>query len=144
MSLPVTRRIARAALLVAASAAPVVGAAGAATAAPLPSATDLGGLTTLDSQHTSETLDTVAHEGVGVVNEAGGAAAQELAPALADTAAPVIQRAAPATQRTADSVGTVLGKAGKNGLSTDTLPTDAVKGAAGAGKGLLGGLPLGR
>ena len=34
MSLPLTRRIARAALLVAAGAAPVVGAAGAASAAP--------------------------------------------------------------------------------------------------------------
>ncbi|GAA3181384.1 MULTISPECIES: ATP-binding protein [Streptomyces] len=143
MSLPVTRRIARAALLVAASAAPVVAVAGSATAAPLPSAPELGGLTSMDSQRTGETLDTVAREGVGVVNESGGAAAQELAPALADTAAPVLQRAAPTTQRTADSLGNVLSKTGKNGLSTDTLPTDAVKGAAGAGKGLLGGRPLG-
>ncbi|MYZ38804.1 ATP-binding protein, partial [Streptomyces sp. SID4917] len=36
MSLPVTRRIARAALLVAAGAAPVIGAAGSASAAALP------------------------------------------------------------------------------------------------------------
>ncbi|MFD9813075.1 ATP-binding protein [Streptomyces sp. NPDC059080] len=147
MSLPVTRRIARAALLVAASAAPVVAAAGSATAAPLPSATDLGGLTTLDSPHTSETVDQVAHEGVGLVNEAGGAAAGKLAPALVETAGPLVQRAAPTTQHAADTVGNVLSKTGKDGLSTDTLPTNAVKGVAGSlptqGKGLLGGLPLG-
>lgn len=148
MSLPVTRRIARAALLVAASAAPVVAVAGSASAAPLPSATDLGGLTTLDSPRTSEAVDTVAHEGVGLVNEAGGAAAQKLAPALVETAGPVVERAAPTTQHTAETVGDVLGKTGKDGLSTDTLPTDAVKGVAGAAhqlpaKGLLGGLPLG-
>ncbi|MBA2944350.1 ATP-binding protein [Streptomyces himalayensis] len=49
MSLPLTRRIARAALLVAAGAAPVVGAAGSASAAQLPvDAPKLGGLTALD------------------------------------------------------------------------------------------------
>ncbi len=49
MSLPVTRRIARAALLVAAGAAPVVAVAGTANAADQTKAADLGGLTQLDS-----------------------------------------------------------------------------------------------
>ncbi|MDT0398182.1 MULTISPECIES: hypothetical protein [Streptomyces] len=49
MSLPLTRRIARAALLVAAGAAAGVGAAGTASAAPeLPAAPNLGGVTALD------------------------------------------------------------------------------------------------
>ncbi|MFE0582435.1 MULTISPECIES: hypothetical protein [unclassified Streptomyces] len=49
MSLPLTRRIARAALLVAAGAAPVVGAAGAASAAGLESVPQLGALTAPDA-----------------------------------------------------------------------------------------------
>ena len=49
MSLPLTRRIARAVLLDAAGAASVVGAAGAASAAELPSTADLGGLSALDA-----------------------------------------------------------------------------------------------
>ncbi|MFF8815300.1 ATP-binding protein [Streptomyces pactum] len=48
MSLPLTRRIARAALLVAAGAAPVVGAAGAAGAAELPKVANLSGVSTPD------------------------------------------------------------------------------------------------
>ncbi|MFH8365761.1 ATP-binding protein [Streptomyces sp. NPDC018031] len=48
MSLPLTRRIARAALLVAAGAAPVVGVAGAASAAELPKVTKLGSISTPD------------------------------------------------------------------------------------------------
>lgn len=49
MSLPLTRRIARAALLLAAGAAPVVGAAGAASAAGLESVPQLGALTAPDA-----------------------------------------------------------------------------------------------
>jgi hypothetical protein len=50
MSLPLSRRIARAALLVAAGAAPVVGAAGSASAVDLPTAApSLSGLTALDA-----------------------------------------------------------------------------------------------
>ncbi|MDG4866190.1 ATP-binding protein, partial [Streptomyces sp. T-3] len=44
MSLPLTRRIARAALLTAAGAASAVGAAGSASAVDLPATPDLGGL----------------------------------------------------------------------------------------------------
>ncbi|MFE4643426.1 ATP-binding protein, partial [Streptomyces sp. NPDC056730] len=55
MSLPLTRRIARAALLVAAGAAPVIGAAGAANAAALPQTTDLGAVSALDGAAPGDT-----------------------------------------------------------------------------------------
>ncbi|WP_399065002.1 ATP-binding protein [Streptomyces winkii] len=48
MSLPLTRRIAKTVLLTAAGAASVVGAAGAASAAELPTTADVGGLSNLD------------------------------------------------------------------------------------------------
>lgn len=50
MSLPLTRRIAKTVLLTAAGAASVVGTAGAASAAELPSNADVGGLSTLDNE----------------------------------------------------------------------------------------------
>ncbi|MFG2223725.1 ATP-binding protein [Streptomyces sp. NPDC048644] len=145
MSLPVSRRIARAALLIAASAAPLVAAAGSASAVDLSKASDLGGLTGLDSPQTSETLDHTARDGVDVVNRTGTAAVQKLAPALVETAGPAVEKAAPTTQRAAEGAGDLLGKTAKHGLSTDTLATDAVKGVAGSApaKGLLGGLPIG-
>lgn len=49
MSLPLTRRIAKTVLLTAAGAASVVGTAGAASAAELPTTADVGGLSNLDS-----------------------------------------------------------------------------------------------
>jgi hypothetical protein len=146
MSLPVTRRIARAALLVAAGAAPVVAAAGSASAVDLPAkAPDLGGVTTLDSANTSKTLDSTARDGVALLNEAGGKAATELAPALVKTAGPIVHKASPLTQRTADTAEGLLGKTAKKGVSTDSLPTDAAQGALGnlPVNGLLGGLPIG-
>ena len=62
MSLPLTRRIARAALLVAASATPVVGAAGAASAADpaLPHTPKLGGLSALDPSSVGELADSAS------------------------------------------------------------------------------------
>ncbi|GAA2282233.1 hypothetical protein GCM10010415_59280 [Streptomyces atrovirens] len=62
MSLPLTRRIARAALLVAAGAAAGVGAAGSASAAPeLPAAPNLGGLTAVDGA-AGDTVDNVTQD----------------------------------------------------------------------------------
>ncbi|MFD8547975.1 ATP-binding protein [Streptomyces sp. NPDC059649] len=152
MSLPVTRRIARAALLVAAGAAPVVAAAGPASAASLPvKAPDLvGGLTApLDSHKTGDSLDRAAHHGVGVLNEAGNKAATKLAPALVETAGPVVKKALPLTQGAADKAEHVVRPVAKNGVSTSSLPVKAAGGLLGspealAGKaaGLLGGLPL--
>ncbi|AOP49946.1 ATP-binding protein [Streptomyces lydicus] len=153
MSLPVTRRIARAALLVAAGAAPVVAAAGSAVAAELPvKAPDLGGLTApLDSRNTSQALDHTARTGVGLLNAAGSKAATKLAPALVETAGPVVKKAMPLTQGVVDKAESVARPIAKRGVSTDALPLDAVKGLIGSpkgaltqpGGGLLGGLPVG-
>ncbi|MBL3667153.1 hypothetical protein JL475_14355 [Streptomyces sp. M2CJ-2] len=69
MSLPLTRRIARAALLVAAGAAAGVGAAGSAVAAPaLPATPNVGGLTALDGSN----LASPVNDTTQVVNDATG------------------------------------------------------------------------
>ncbi|MBH0244931.1 hypothetical protein I3W98_21880, partial [Streptomyces cavourensis] len=78
MSLPLTRRIARTALLIAAGAAPVVGAAGAASAAELPRTPDLGGLTALDGAGLGNTVDGAARLEVGVEHHLGVAGGAEL------------------------------------------------------------------
>ncbi|NEB56811.1 ATP-binding protein, partial [Streptomyces griseus] len=72
MSLPLTRRIARAALLIAAGAAPVVGAAGAASAADLPAAPDLGKLTALDGAGLGSTVDSTVQQGTQAAGDTGG------------------------------------------------------------------------
>jgi len=72
MSLPLTRRIARAALLVAAGAAAGVGAAGSASAAPtLPVSPDLGGLTALDGARVGDTVDSAAQHVTGAAGDTG-------------------------------------------------------------------------
>ncbi|WP_406454463.1 ATP-binding protein [Streptomyces sp. NBC_00876] len=112
MSLPLTRRIARTALLIAAGAAPVVGAAGAAGAAELPQAPELGGLTTV--------------EGAGLGKAVDGAAAP-----AADTAG----------QAGAKVVGTTLPVAGKALTETGAKAVPAAKTAGKPATGTLGGLP---
>ncbi|MFI6769825.1 ATP-binding protein [Streptomyces sp. NPDC050355] len=143
MSLPVTRRIARAALLVAAGAAPVVGAAGSASAAALPDkAPDLGGLTApLDSRNTNKALDHAAHDGAGVLNATGKKAVTKLAPALVETAAPAVKKVLPVTQGAAQQAEGTARPFTKDGITTNKLPVDAAMGLA--GQALLGGLPLG-
>ncbi|MGW4234733.1 ATP-binding protein [Streptomyces sp. NPDC004980] len=118
MSLPLTRRIARAALLIAAGAAPVVGAAGVAGAAGLPQTPALGGLTSLDGAGT--TLDGATKQGAKAANETGGK---------------VVGTTLPVAGGTVEKAGTVAD--GK--LATDTLPTGGLP-----TKGLpTGGLPIG-
>jgi len=120
MSLPLSRRIARAALLIAAGTAPVVGAAGAAGAAGLPQAPALGGLTSLDGAGLSSTLDSAAKQGSEVANETGGK---------------VVGTALPAAGKTLETAGTVAdGELLKGTLPTESLPT---------GKLAAKGLPLG-
>ncbi|PNE39101.1 MULTISPECIES: ATP-binding protein [Streptomyces] len=151
MSLPVTRRIARAALLVAAGAAPVVAAAGSANAVNLPpQGNELGGLTTVDSANTAKTLDGAARTGVGLVNKTGDEAARTLAPALVRTLAPIVEEAAPLTQETARQAEDAARPVAKKGVSTNSLAGEAVKHLVGAPQeprtpvhGLIGGLPIG-
>ncbi|MER6151663.1 ATP-binding protein [Streptomyces hirsutus] len=102
MSLPLTRRIARAALLVAAGAAAGVGAAGSATAAPeLPATPSVGGLTVLDQAGATGTVDDATH---AVTETAGGPGGRALG-----QAAPVAAQAAEGT------------------LPTDAVPLDGVQ-----------------
>lgn len=143
MSLPVTRRIARAALLVAAGAAPVVGAAGTASAAAQPAKTPdlVSGLTApLDSRNANTALDHAARDGAVLLNEAGKKAVTRLAPAALDTAAPVLKAAAPIAQGAAGQAERAARPIAKKGAPTNVLPADAVVGTA--LPVLLGGMPI--
>ncbi|MFG2893709.1 ATP-binding protein [Streptomyces sp. NPDC048248] len=142
MSLPVTRRIARAALLVAAGAAPVVAVAGTANAADQTKAADLGGLTQLDSA--SETLNGAVKDGGGLLNSVGETAAGELAPAAVKATGPLIGDAAPAAHKAATFAQAEVAKHAKDGSATDAMPTNAPQGLVSVPvQGLLGGIPIG-
>jgi hypothetical protein len=139
MSLPLTRRIARTALLIAAGAAPVVGAAGSASAATtdLPATPNLAGLTALDNAQVGTTVDSAAQKVSGLAGDAGGQAVQaggktvkQAVPAannaggrLVGTAAPVAQKAA---GDAAGQAGGLLGGAAKTGLPGRQLPVQGL------------------
>ncbi|TLS41722.1 ATP-binding protein [Streptomyces montanus] len=113
MSLPLTRRIARAALLVAAGAAPVVGAAGSAGAAELPATPDLGGVTTLDNA--GPTADGATRHVTGLAGDAG-------AGDLGDVDRKEVKKAAgDVTGSAGDAVGAATKSTGGE-LPTDGLP----------------------
>ncbi|MFI6082655.1 ATP-binding protein [Streptomyces sp. NPDC051217] len=136
MSLPLTRRIARAALLIAAGAAPVVGAAGSANAAALPQTADLGSVSQLDGAALGDTLDNGARQATGLAGEAGSETIASSVPAAGKTLGGVAKSATPVAQRAAGEAaggaGQTLGDAAtsvtENGLPTDSLgnglPTD--------------------
>ena len=135
MSLPLTRRIARAALLVGAAAAPLVGiGASAASAAELPQVGQLGGLTSLDKTAGLAQSADLSHTVEGVAK--GTKTVTSLQKALPDpgkTLTSAAKTAAPVAQKTAtDTAGAVKGAAGGLG--------GTAKGAEGAGP--LKGLPI--
>lgn len=135
MSLPLTRRIARAALLVGAAAAPLVGiGASAASAAELPQVGELGGLTSLDktadlakSTDLGNTVEGVAHKTRAVTS------LQKALPDPGKTLTGAAQTAAPVAQKTAtDTAGALKGaskgvggnaKGAKDGGPLQSLPT---------------------
>ncbi|MGA4839788.1 ATP-binding protein [Streptomyces sp. G45] len=134
MSLPLTRRIARAALLVAAGAAPVVGAAGSASAVELPASPHTAGVTAVDAAELGGAVDGATRHVSGLAGEAGGKAMTKAVPAVGKAAGKSVRTGAPVAQQAADDVagsaGKVLddaqgglpsGELGK-GLSTDQLP----------------------
>ncbi|WP_019058186.1 hypothetical protein [Streptomyces prunicolor] len=150
MSLPLTRRIARAALLVAAGAAAGVGAAGSASAAPSLSATpNLGALTALDGASVGNTVDGASQNVTGVAGKSGGQALEKAVPAAGKTGGKVAKTVAPAAQHvagdTAGQAGGLLGETAKTATAGGGLPTDAVtKGGLPTAQELpLKGLPLG-
>ncbi|ARF57257.1 hypothetical protein [Streptomyces gilvosporeus] len=151
MSLPVTRRIARAALLVAAGAAPVVAAAGSAEAVALPQAPGVGSLSALDTAGVSQPLEHGAVTGAGLVNEAGKETAMTAVPTVVGATSPVVAEVQPASAYGAKKAAEAGAYAAKHTLSPEALAkkahearkTPKVHGApvpAQAG-GLLGGLP---
>ncbi|MFE6959701.1 ATP-binding protein [Streptomyces sp. NPDC057696] len=126
MSLPLTRRIARAALLIAAGAAPVVGAAGSASAVDLPATPNVGGLTALDGANVGNTVDGAAKNVSGLAGDTGSKAVKKAVPA----AGKAVGRSA----RTATHGGLPTDKLG-SGLPTGALPA--------TGELPTQGLPLG-
>ncbi|WP_031078480.1 hypothetical protein [Streptomyces sp. NRRL S-118] len=127
MSLPLTRRIARAALLIAAGAAPVVGAAGSASAVELPKAPDLGGVSSLDTASVTGTVGDATRHATGLAGEAGGGAVTKAVPAAGDTVTSTGKTATPAAQQ---AVGEATGTAGDlvGGVAA-AAPADALAGA---------------
>ncbi|MEV4945175.1 ATP-binding protein [Streptomyces sp. NPDC053755] len=144
MSLPLTRRIARAALLVAAGAAPVVGAAGSASALDhsLAPTGALSGISSLDGAGVGTAVDGASQTATGVAGDTGSKAVGKAVPAAGKTVGTAGKTATPAAQKvagdTAGSAGEVLGETA--GTATDSAPAT---GALGEGVPSLGGLPLG-
>jgi hypothetical protein len=144
MSLPLTRRIVRAALLVAAGAAPLVGTAGAANAADLAGTPNLaGGLTHLDGANLAGTVDGAAQQVGDRAGDVGGKAVKSSLPpagrtvgGIGGTAVPTVHKAAGAAAGTSGSLlGDAAGTTARNrlpgGVSAQPLPLQA------------NGLPLG-
>lgn len=126
MSLPLARRIARTALLIAAGAAPVVGAAGAAGAAELPQASELGGLTTVDGAGLDKAVTGASHQG----NKAGGKVVGTTLPVASKALGETGTKAAPVAAKTVGTatggdatatLGDAAGAVSKGGLPTDGL-----------------------
>ncbi|WP_052442456.1 hypothetical protein, partial [Streptacidiphilus neutrinimicus] len=113
MSLPISRRIVQAALVVAAGAVPAV-AAGTAQAAPaLPSVPDLGGLSQLNSApDLGGSLESTAHQTGQLAGTGVGEAARDGVPVVADAAGHAAGQAVPGGDRSmGSSVTGLLGTA---------------------------------
>ncbi|MCX4819187.1 ATP-binding protein [Streptomyces sp. NBC_01142] len=123
MSLPLTRRIARAALLIAAGAAPVVGAAGSASAVDLQGASPLGAVAAPDTDGLTSTLvgasGKAANTGGDTVKKAGKSVGK-----AGKTTTPVAQKA---TGDATGNAGAVLGGATQT-VGGGNLPTGEVPG----------------
>ncbi|MEE1927731.1 ATP-binding protein [Streptomyces sp. TRM 70351] len=150
-----TRRIAQSALLTAAGAASVIGAAaGSAQAVQLPATPDLGGvsnLDNLDAENAGEGLDSAARSVTSLAGEAGGEAVRQGVPAAGETVGTLGKAALPLAQDTTGTAtgasGELLGKAATTvtdgGLPTESLTSAVPLGADSLTGGSLNGLPLG-
>ncbi|MGW3247681.1 ATP-binding protein [Streptomyces sp. NPDC001070] len=144
MSLPLTRRIARAALLVGAAAAPLIG-AGAASAAELPQVGDLGGLTNVDKA--PDLTGAVS----GVAKQSGAVkTVQDAVPATTGTVTGVAKSAQPtvrnAATQAARTVGGTAMDLGRHARAADTsgLPLQGLPGGVpSTGRPPLKDLPIG-
>lgn len=116
MSLPLSRRIARAALLVGAAAAPLVGAGTASAAAP--QGPELGGLNTVDSAGVTSALSGAAQRAGDTAADVGGRAVRTTVPAVGRGAGGMGNAAVPAAQQ---NLGRAAGAA--TGLVGETART---------------------
>ncbi|GGR17379.1 ATP-binding protein [Streptomyces netropsis] len=105
MSLPLTRRIAQAALLVAAGAAGAVGAAGVASAADVTQAP----LSSLDTANLTNNVSAVTDQAGGTATNLSGKAVEGV-PAATKTVGKVGKEATPVVQKAAGQVGSSAGK----------------------------------
>ncbi|GAA0391217.1 ATP-binding protein [Streptomyces luteireticuli] len=116
MSLPLTRRIAQAALLVAASAGAAAGAAGAASADTLKAPDALGAVSMADGAQLGNKVDAVSHQAGALTTDAGNK---------------VVHTALPATQHALGTAGTT----GKSALESTQHTTGQLAGQAGQAVG---------
>lgn len=140
MSLPLPRRIAQAALLIGAAAAPLIG-AGAAQAAAQPQQ-GLGGLSSLDTGSLGNadlggTVKSTSHQATTLAGQAGTEAlraADRVGGTVGTTGVPAVQRAAGQAAESAGQVSGATAESAGGAVPTDTLPTSALPNA--------GALPL--
>jgi hypothetical protein len=118
MSLPLSRRIARAALLVAAGATPLAAAGAASAAELLPHSTDLGsGISKLDGVTSASTLRGEAHNVGEVLGTTGALVARTAIPAAADAVGMAAADTVPGTDQATQTLANPT--AALNGATTD-------------------------
>jgi hypothetical protein len=158
MSFPLKRRIAQAALVVAAGAVPMVAAGSASAAVDLTKAPDLGGLSHVDpasaSHNVQSTAQDLGHEAAPVA----GGAVEHGVPLVADTAGQAAGSAVPSLHRAVgDLTGHTTGAVGDASTLTQSSPNRSAVADAGPVDGLsstaqqlpqslppVDGLPLGQ
>ncbi|WP_059013207.1 hypothetical protein [Streptomyces specialis] len=124
MSNSLKRHLAKAALLLAAGAAPVVAAAGQAGAAEQPQSSGLSGLTSLDNGGLDATVDDVADTAVDAAEQIGGGAVEAALPILAPLAHQVVADTGQTTGSLAQDVSHTLSERGADPESLDALVPD--------------------
>lgn len=130
MSLPLTRRIAQAALLAAAGAAPVVlGSAGTAQALELPKTANLDALGSVDNGALAKPQQTLSRASELALGESGARTVENAVPAAAETVHTTGSTLLPAAERTlrnTDGRATgLLGRTAEQALGSN-LPTDSL------------------
>lgn len=157
MSLPLTRRIAQAALVVAAGAVPVVAAGAAHAATPeLPAVPNLGSLSQIDTAGLGGSVQNAAHHTGQLAGAGAGKAVAAGVPVVADAAGTAAGGAIPlanrsigstavqATQVAGQTAGTTRGLSSLGqaaGHATRSMPTDALQDTAQGASAEALGLP---
>ncbi|WP_326598831.1 ATP-binding protein [Streptomyces sp. NBC_01803] len=122
MSDSLKRHLAKAALLLAAGAAPVVATAGHAGAAEQPQSTGLSGLTSLDNEGLGETLDSATTTTTNLAEEVGGDDAVKTAmPIVAPLAHQAVSETGRTTSSLAEDLTHILAERGADPENLDAL-----------------------